>query len=142
MSKLSAMKTTPPPDSLGELQRLERQALKEGRDWTRRMLQQRLQEEVDRLGPVSPHSGRTEVRWCEAGSGAACKAARVGPTNAPAPLGASGARGMSGGVVREPGGRRRAAPRGERGPRGFPSRAGQAAAPLPPAVCPLWRIPA
>lgn len=56
MSRLLTMKMTP-SESPGELQRLERQALEEGRDWTRRLLQQRLQEEVDRMGPVSPYSG-------------------------------------------------------------------------------------
>ena len=48
------------------------------------------------------------------------------------PLGGRGARGTSGGVAREPEGRRRAAPRGERGP------AVSSAAPYkPPCQCPL-----
>ena len=57
------------------------------------------------------------------------------------PLGGLGARGTSGGV--DPGTRRAAArgSAGGEGPRGFFSRAGKDAVLLPPAVCPLWRVP-
>jgi hypothetical protein len=63
------------------------------------------------------------------------------PTDAPGPWGSTAQRGPSGGVAAgNPYGRRGAAPRGERGPRGFFSRAGEAAALLPPAVSPPWRV--
>ena len=50
----------PPPEetpSLGILQRIEQEALADGREWTRLRLQERLQAEDDQFGPVSPHSG-------------------------------------------------------------------------------------
>lgn len=46
-----------PSDLLTPLQRIEQETLEEGREWTRLRLQERLQAEIDRLGPVSPHSG-------------------------------------------------------------------------------------
>ena len=49
---------TPDSNSVNPLLRIERQTLREGREWTRRQLQTRLQAEADRLGPISPHSGR------------------------------------------------------------------------------------
>jgi hypothetical protein len=39
------------------LQQIERQTLDEGREWTRRLPQDRLQAAVDQIGPVSPVSG-------------------------------------------------------------------------------------
>ena len=48
---------TPEPATLNPLLRMEQEILREGREWTRRQLQERLQAEADRLGPVSPHSG-------------------------------------------------------------------------------------
>jgi hypothetical protein len=45
------------PVSINVLQRIEQETLLQGREWTRLRLQERLQREVDRMGPVSPHSG-------------------------------------------------------------------------------------
>ncbi len=36
---------------------LEQEVLEEGREWTRRRLQERLQEQIDEIGTVCPHSG-------------------------------------------------------------------------------------
>ena len=36
---------------------LELEVLKEGREWTRRRLQERLQEQIDEIGAVYPQSG-------------------------------------------------------------------------------------
>jgi hypothetical protein len=47
----------PAPASLNPLLQIEQETLGEGREWTRRRLQERLQAESDRLGAVSPHSG-------------------------------------------------------------------------------------
>lgn len=48
---------TTPPEPLTALQRIEQETLAEGKEWTRVRLQERLQAEADRLGPVSPYSG-------------------------------------------------------------------------------------
>jgi hypothetical protein len=48
---------TPEPASRNPLLQIEQETLGEGREWTRLRLQERLQAESDRLGPVSPHSG-------------------------------------------------------------------------------------
>jgi hypothetical protein len=42
---------------MNALQQIEQATLQEGQEWTRRQLQQRLQAEADRLGPISPYSG-------------------------------------------------------------------------------------
>ena len=42
---------------MNPLQQIEQQTLEEGREWTRRLLQERLQAAVEQLGPVSPASG-------------------------------------------------------------------------------------
>lgn len=47
----------PEAPAITALQRIEKETLSEGQEWTRIRLQERLQAEVDRLGPVSPHSG-------------------------------------------------------------------------------------
>lgn len=39
------------------LQQIEQETLMEGREWTRLRLQERLQAEADRIGPISPNSG-------------------------------------------------------------------------------------
>ena len=39
------------------LQALEQEVLEEGREWTRHRLQERLQKEIDEMGPVCPQSG-------------------------------------------------------------------------------------
>jgi hypothetical protein len=44
-------------ESLTPLHRIERETLEEGRNWTQARLQERLQAEADRLGPISPYSG-------------------------------------------------------------------------------------
>ena len=36
---------------------LEQEVLEEGREWTRRRLQERLQEQIDEIGAVCPQSG-------------------------------------------------------------------------------------
>jgi hypothetical protein len=46
-----------PAKSLIPIHRIEQETIAEGREWTRVKLQERLQAEADRLGPVSPHSG-------------------------------------------------------------------------------------
>ena len=56
MSSPSFQEITP-PKSLSAIHRIEQETLAEGREWTRLKLQERLQAEADRLGPVSPHSG-------------------------------------------------------------------------------------
>lgn len=38
---------------MNPLQRIEQQTLDEGREWTRHLLQERLQAAVDQIGPVS-----------------------------------------------------------------------------------------
>jgi len=55
---------------MNPLQQIEQQTLEEGREWTRRLLQQRLQAAVDQIGPVSPLSGlklkrARRVHWHE-----------------------------------------------------------------------------
>ena len=45
------------PATLNPLLRIEQEVLQQGQEWTRCQLQQRLQAEIDRVGPVSPHSG-------------------------------------------------------------------------------------
>lgn len=47
---------------MNPLQQIEQQTLDEGREWTRRLLQDRLQAAVDQIGPVSPVSGLTLKR--------------------------------------------------------------------------------
>ena len=42
---------------MNPLQHIEQQTLDEGREWTRRLLQERLQAAVDQIGPISPVSG-------------------------------------------------------------------------------------
>lgn len=42
---------------MNRLQELEQQVLEEGREWTRVRLQERLQKEIDEIGPVCPRSG-------------------------------------------------------------------------------------
>lgn len=51
------MPPAPEPDTPNPLLQIEQETLGEGREWTRRQLEDRLQAEADRLGPVSPHSG-------------------------------------------------------------------------------------
>jgi hypothetical protein len=46
-----------PLKSLSVIHRIEQETLAEGQEWTRLKLQERLQAEADKLGPVSPHSG-------------------------------------------------------------------------------------
>lgn len=46
-----------PAKSLSAIHRIEQETLAEGREWTRLKLQERLQAEADKWGPVSPHSG-------------------------------------------------------------------------------------
>ena len=48
---------TPKHTALNPLLRIEQEVLREGLEWTRCQLQERLQAEADRLGPVSPHGG-------------------------------------------------------------------------------------
>lgn len=42
---------------MNALRALEQQVLREGREHTRRLLESRLQEQIDQIGPVCPHSG-------------------------------------------------------------------------------------
>lgn len=42
---------------MNALRTLEQEVLKEGREYTRRLLESRLQEQIDRIGAVCPHSG-------------------------------------------------------------------------------------
>jgi hypothetical protein len=44
------------------LREIEMEVLEEGREWTRRRLEQRLQEEANRHGGVFPFSGR-KAEW-------------------------------------------------------------------------------
>ena len=42
---------------MNALRALEQEVLQEGREYTRRLLEIRLQERIDRIGAVCPHSG-------------------------------------------------------------------------------------
>lgn len=55
-SQENTSKLSPEP-SLTTLHRIERETLEEGRNWTLVRLQERLQAEADRIGPISPRSG-------------------------------------------------------------------------------------
>jgi hypothetical protein len=60
MSRKSSQENTSgliPTKSLTPLHRIERETLEDGRNWTLARLQERLQAEADRLGPISPYSG-------------------------------------------------------------------------------------
>jgi hypothetical protein len=56
MASLFLQKPTP-GKSLSVIHRIEQETLAEGQEWTRRLLQERLQAQAESLGPVSPHSG-------------------------------------------------------------------------------------
>ena len=56
------------PRSLGEI---EEEVLAEGREWTRRRLQEKLQEEAARHGGVFPPQPKKSVAWTKRADGTA-----------------------------------------------------------------------